>query len=131
MGELYLCFVKYIGKDVNDKNEYEFIFSEDKDDFWITNGEYKPMCLINNDELVPEEDSYSTIKILKTDLDLDLCQDNCCFSFTDVQDNILPLGYENIDNYEEYPQDGRLVLMYGDSYENVLEKLSNKNLLFE
>ena len=125
----YLCLVNYIGKDIDEKNIYEFIFSEDIDAFWIENGEYKPCCLCK--DLTPEENSYNLTKLIKTNLTLDLIQDSCCYSFSDCTDGIVSLAYENIDTYEEYPENGRLVLMYGEPYSDVEEKLSNKNIILE
>lgn len=125
----YLCFVTYIGKDIDDKFMYEFIFSDDSESFWVENGEYKPCCLCR--DLNPEEDSYNLTKTIKTNLKLDLIQDSCCYSFSDCQDGIIALCYENIDDYEEYPENGRLVLMYGEPYDEVEKQLLNKNIILD
>lgn len=125
---LQLCFINFIGKDVDENNIYEFLFTDNIEEFWGENFEYKPCCLCN--QLIPQEDSYQLIKTLKTSLDLTLIQDSCCFGFTDCMDGIISLAFENIDEYEEYP-DYRLVLNYGLSLEDVETKLAKKNILFE
>lgn len=44
---------------------------------------------------------------------------------------LLHCGYEDIMEYEEYPEDGRLVLHYGITYEETEMLLANKNIVFE
>lgn len=48
-----------------------------------------PACLAN--ELIPDEDSYDTVKTLRTKIDLTLIQDSCCHSFQDCTDGIIVL----------------------------------------
>lgn len=129
MNELYLCFIKYIGKDIEEYNNYEFLFTDNIDTFWGENFEYMPCCLC--DELIPNDEDFNTKKFLRTKLNLTLIQDSCCHSFQDCADGIIALAYENISDYEEYPEDGRLVLHYGISIEETEDLLSNKGLVFE
>ena len=62
---------------------------------------------------------------------LGLIQESCCFGMQDAIDGVVCLAYEDISGYEEYPEDGRLVLNYGILLEEVEEKLAQKNLVFE
>ena len=68
MNELYLCFIKYIGKDIEEYNNYEFLFTDNIDTFWGENFEYMPCCLC--DELIPNDDDFNTKKFLRTKLNL-------------------------------------------------------------
>ncbi len=129
MDELYLCFIKYIGKDIEEYNNYEFLFTDNIDTFWGENFDVLPSCLC--DELIPNEEDFNTKRFLRTKLNLTLIQDSCCHSFQDCADSIIALAYENISDYEEYPEDGRLVLHYGISMEETEDLLSNKGLVFE
>lgn len=122
-----LAFIKLIGEETNGEYRYEFIFTDRIDEFWCENAEYKPCCLVS--DINPIEEYVTKIYTLKTKIKLDLIQDNCCFGFQDCTDNIVALAYENTDNYEEYPEDGRLFFMFGETYEEVERKLSIKNLL--
>ena len=88
-----------------------------------------PCCLC--DGLIPDENAYDTVKLLRTKLNLSLIQDSCCHSFQDCADGIIALAFENMDDYEEYPEDGRLVLPYGITLEETEELLANKSLVFE
>lgn len=93
------------------------------------NFEHMPCCLCNG--LIPNEEDYDTVKSIKTDLELVLIQESCCHSFQDCADGIVPLAYQSLEGLEEYPEDGRLILHYGISYEVCEELLANKNIVFE
>lgn len=129
MEEKYLCFIKLVGRDIEDMYTYEFLFTETPDTVWGVDFEYTPCCLCNN--LTPNEEDYDTIKTLKTTIKLNLIQDSCCFSMQDMMDGCCSLAYESLEDYEEYPEDGRLVFQYGISFEETEELLANKNLVFE
>ena len=66
---------------------------------------------------------------MKTTIEFDLIQDNRCFSFKQAMDGVVSLCFENIDDYDEYPEDGRLVFMFGEPLEEVQRKLAIKNIL--
>lgn len=126
---LFLCFIKKVGEDIDGNNIYELLFTEDIETFFGENFEYKPCCLCN--ELIPFEDTYSVVKTIKIKMKLDLIQESCCFSFGDCQDGIVAIAYENIDDYEEYPENGRLIFHYGESYNDIEKKLAEINILME
>lgn len=81
--------------------------------------------------LTPNEEDYDTIKTIKTNIKLALIQDSTCFGMQDAMDGIVAIGYEDISDYEEYPEDGRLILHYGITYNECEELLANKNIVFE
>ena len=126
MNELALCFVKNIGTDIDGNNLYEFLFTHDLDSFWGEGFEYMPASLAS--ELTPNEDSYEVVKTITTDLKLGLACESCCHSMQDCIDDIVALAYEDITGYEEFPDDGRLVLHFGDSYEKVELELIKRNI---
>ena len=74
---------------------------------------------------------YEYVKELKTEIILDLAQDNSCFSMQDCRDNIIALAYENIDDYEEYPDEGRIVIHFGESIDEVEKMLAKRNLFMK
>lgn len=126
-GQLYLGFIRLIGAESDGIDNYEFIFTNNIDEFWGENFEYKPCCLCN--DLIPNDEYITEIHKIKTKIKFDLVQDNCCFSMQDCMDGIISLAWENIDEYEEYPEDGRLVFNFGESYDDVERKLALKNIL--
>lgn len=126
--EVSLCFVRLIGEEVDGFYRYEFLFTETPDECWGENWDEKPAGLIN--DLEPGENYVNEVHILKTKIKFDLIQNNCCFSMQDCLDGIVALCHENVDTYTEYPEDGRLFFMYGESMDKVEEKLAMKHLLF-
>jgi hypothetical protein len=39
------------------------------------------------------------------------------------------LAWENVDDYDEYPEDGRIFFRFGETLEDVENKLAVKNVL--
>lgn len=126
---LNLCFIKLVGEESNGDYRYEFIFTNDIDSVWGENFEFKPCCLINN--LTPFEEYIQEVHVVKTKIKLDLIQNNCCFGFQDCADGIVALAWQNIDEEMEYPEDGRLFFRFGETLEDVKNKLAMKNILME
>lgn len=125
----YLCFVKFIGTDIDELNIYEFLFTDTIDSFWGENFEVFPSCLCT--ALIPDEKEYNMVKTLKTELKLSLAQESCCTSMQDAIDGIIAIAYEDMSNYDFYPENGRLVLHFGITYEECKELLNNKDITFE
>lgn len=124
--EITLCFVRSIGHDVDGNNLYELFFTEESDTFWGDGFEYMPASLVN--ELIPNEGSYSVVKEIKTNLKLSLATESCCHSMQDCIDGIIALAYEDISGYDEFPDEGRLVLHFGDDYRDVEIKLIERGI---
>lgn len=128
LNEVYLGFVRLIGEENDGYYRYEFIFTDNPDEFWGESFEYKPCCLVN--ELIPSDEYITEIHIVKTKIKFDLIQNNCCFGMQDCMDGIVALAYENIDSYEEYPNErGRLFFMFGESFGIVEERLAKCGIL--
>lgn len=126
---LGLIYVNIIGKNSEDAYMYEFYFSEDTETAWAIDWDVKPAVICNLG--VPESTVYDTVKILKTKYILNVAQRNSCFSFQDCKDGIIPVAWENIDDAEEYPEDGRLIFPFGFEIEYVEQTLARRNLSFE
>lgn len=126
--DVYLGFIRLIGEENDGYFRYEFIFTDNADEFWGDNFEYKPAGLVN--DLIPSDEYITEIHIVKTKIKFDLVQNNMCFGMQDCMDGIVALAFENIDEYENYPEDGRLFFMFGESFDDVERKLAIKNILF-
>ena len=125
---VFLCFIKLIGKESDGYYRYEFIFTDNVDEVWGNDFNVKPACLVNG--LMVEDEYIYEVHTVKTKIKLDLAQDNCCFSMSDILDGICALGWENVDEYDEYPEDrGRLFFKFGETLETVEEKLAKCNIL--
>lgn len=125
--DVYLGFIRLIGEENDGYFRYEFIFTDNADEFWGDNFEYKPAGLVN--DLIPSDEYITEIHIVKTKIKFDLVQNNMCFGMQDCMDGIVALAFENIDEYENYPENGRLFFMFGESFDDVERKLAIKNIL--
>lgn len=125
--QINLCFIRLIGEENDGYYRYEFIFTDNIDEVFGENFEYKPAGLVN--DLIPSDEYITEIHIVKTKLKFDLVQNNMCFGMQDCMDGIVALAYENIDSYDSYPDNGRLYFMFGESLDEVERKLALKNIL--
>ena len=123
---LMVIYVLYVGKNTDDEYIYHLLISNDKEKTWAEGWENKPACVMR--DLTPEDDMYEYIAELKTDLILDLAQDNCCFSMQDCRDNVVALASENLEEAEEYPEDGRIVIHFGDTVDEVEKMLAKRDI---
>lgn len=127
LNDVYLCFIRLIGEENDGYYRYEFIFTDNPDEVWGEDWEHKPIGLINNP--IPSDDYLTEIHIVKTKIKLDLIQNNMCFSMQDCLDGIVALAWQNIDELDAYPEDGRIYFIFGESLEDVERKLALKNVL--
>jgi len=126
---LSLCFVNLVGEENDGNYRYEFMFTDNPDEVFGENWEYMPAGMVNN--LMPSEEYITEIHVVKTKIKLDLIQNNNCFSMQDALDGCVGIAYENISFYDDYPEDGRLIFMFGESFDDIERKLAMKNILFE
>lgn len=125
--ENHLCFINLVGVEEDNKYRYEFIFTDDIDNVWGENFDEKPSGLINN--LMVDEQYKTETHVVRTTIKFDLVQQCCCFGMQDCMDGIVALAYENIDDYDAYPDDGRLVFNFGEPFNDVSRKLALKNII--
>ena len=128
--ELYLCYINKLGVDIDGFYLYEFLFSDNEqiDVVWGRDWNFKPAGICG--DIKPEDSSYSEVKKLKTKIKIDVAQENMCFSMQDCINGAVALGYENIDDPEiEYPEEGPLVLKFGENIKSVEEKLAIRGVL--
>ena len=76
-----------------------------------------------------DEQYVTEVHIVKMKIKLELIQNNCCFSVSDCYDGIVALGWEDISSYDEYPEDGRIFFKFGESLEEVENKLAMKSII--
>lgn len=127
--ELKVVYITNVGKNSEGENIYNLFLSNDSEETFSEGWGEKPACNISNDLLLIPKDQYELIKEFHTDIILDLAQDNCCFSMQDCRDKIVALASENLDYAEEYPEEGRIVIHFGDKIEDVEKMLSKRNVL--
>jgi hypothetical protein len=120
--EVKLGFIRLIGEETDGYYRYEFIFTDNIDEFWGEEFNQKPACLVNN--LAPSDEYITEIHIVKMKIKLELLQDNCCFAYSDGMDGIISIAWsENLD-------DNFMRFNFGETLENVQKKLAENSILF-
>lgn len=126
-----LIYVNPIGKNYNDNYIYEFFFTE-KDEITYNEEWYENNPLFISKELMlPKIENYSEIKRLVTDIPFSCAQQNSCFPFIYCIDGCISVCYENISEYENYPEPYRIVFQFGEDIDSVREKLNGRDNYFE
>ena len=124
-----LVCINLIGEDSSGLNEYEFFFSETPDIVW--GEDWNEQCPSACESTMPDESTYSDIKILRTKMPICCAQNNSCFSMQDMIDGVLACGWEDISDYDEYPEPYRLVFKFGEKQDEIMYKLSSRGENFE
>lgn len=119
-----LIYVNGLGSNYKGDYVYEFIFS-DTLDVWGDGWEHEPA----SGRPSPPEIKYITKVgvIRKTNIKFELIQNSDYFSLIDASDNVVALAWE-ID-YNENQK--RLVFGFGDSEQDVCDKLYERDLVLE
>ena len=127
--ESVLVYVKPICKNTNGTYEYDFFFSETPEYVWGPDWDIDTPS--SNGDLTPEESTYSEIKRVITTLPLKTLEETSCYSMEYATYGILALAWIDIENLEEYPENGRMTLKFGFSKDKVESLLDSQSWKFE
>lgn len=121
-----LVFVNELGPNFKGDNLYEFIFSDNED----VSGEDWESTPAGGNPQPPHIDYITKVGVLKNDkIKLNVIQNSDFFSFYDAVDKVIALSWEDIEN-EYYNEDNtRLVFHYGDSENDVMSKLYERDII--
>jgi hypothetical protein len=121
---LQLVYIHNLGLNAENKFHYNFFFVP-KDLTLCNESWQEDIAGLYNEKYVPDENTeiYSLI----TSIPLALITDNLCLGMKNAIDGIVALAWEDISDYEEYPEEGRLILYYGMSLKEVEELLKIKD----
>jgi hypothetical protein len=120
---LFLIYINQVGETYRGKYLYEFLFSDsienidgDGWDEFPASGRPSP----------PNDIFIKKVGRLESTLKLDVVQNSDTFAVWDAVDGVVPLGYENINAYESYPEK-RIHFHFGLPIEDVEAKLYDKD----
>lgn len=119
-----LIFVKPICKNTDQTYEYDLFFSNTPDIVWGVDWEVNTPGLISIDEITPDSTTYNKVVRIKIPFPLKTVQETYCYSMEYAIARIIALSWIDIENMEEYPEKGRMVLYFGDTFEHVQWVLS-------
>ena len=121
-----LVFVNELGPNFRGDNLYEFIFSDNED----VSGEDWESSPAGGNPQPPHIDYITKVGVLKNDkIKLNVIQNSDFFSFYDAVDKVIALSWEDIENEYYNEEDTRLVFHYGDSEEEVMTKLYERDII--
>ena len=119
-----LVFVKPICKNTDQTYEYDLFFSVTPDIVWGVDWEVNTPGLVSSDEITPDATTYNKVVRIKVPFPLKTVQETYCYSMEYAIARIIALSWIDIENMEEYPEKGRMVLYFGDTFEHVQGVLS-------
>ena len=126
-----LIFVKPICKNTDQTYEYDLFFSNTPDIVWGVDWEVNTPGLISTDEITPDSTTYNKVVRIKLPFPLKTVQETYCYSMEYAIARIIALSWIDIENMEEYPEKGRMVLYFGDTFEHVKGVLSEFEIFIE
>ena len=119
---LELVFVRPVVNGSDRHNyEYDFLFSETPEVVWGPDWTDNAPNLCG--DISPETSTYSLVKRVKTPIELKVAQENSCYSMEYAINRSIALAYLNLEGLENYPENGRMVFHFGDSYLEVEAQL--------
>ena len=127
MEKLYVVYINNTGKDWKGNNIYEFLFSDKKEN--IEGDDWDAIPASGRPE-PPIERYIKKVGKLTTNIKLSLVQESDTFCVWDAVDGIIAMGWENIDEYSEYPEI-RLWFKFGEELSKVNDKLYEKDFILE
>lgn len=128
MEELYLIYVNKIGEDWTGKHLYEFLFSDttknvDGDDWDAYPASGRP---------APPNSGFvkKVGRLVSDELKFKLIQNSSEFAVWDAVDGVIALAWEDMDDYDEYPEN-RFAVHFGEPIKDVEDKLYEHDLVLE
>jgi hypothetical protein len=124
-----LVYINQIGSDWTGKNIYEFLFSEHEsiEDIDGDDWDAYPASGIPSS---PNPSFVHKVGKLTTELKFDLIQYSDTFAVFDAVDGVIALGWENLLDYDEYPEK-RLYFVFGEDITSVEDKLYEKDHILD
>lgn len=122
---LKLIYVNEVGKTWEGKYIYEFLFSTSTKDVDGVDWDVYPAA--GNPE-PPRADLVKQVGKLVSDIKLNLVQNSDTFAVWDSIDGVIALAWEDISEYEEYPEI-RMCFKFGEPISSVTDKLYEKDII--
>jgi len=120
----YLVYINEVGQNWEEDYIYEFLFSNTTEN---VDGEGWDEFPASGKPFPPAKDLISVVGKLNSELKFDLIQNSDTFSVWDAVDGMIAMGWEDISDYEEYPEK-RLYFLFGEKLNSVEDKLYSRDI---
>jgi hypothetical protein len=124
----FLIYVNELGPNYKGEHIYEFIFSDTKVGIWGESWDSSPA---NGYPSPPDLEHILKVGVLKNDLEFEVVQNSDVFSMSDCMDDIIALAWEKETEEVNFENIQRLVFRFGESIENVKNKLYERDIVLE
>ena len=119
---LKLVYVRPVTNGSDHMNyEYDFLFSETPEVVWGVDWTDNAPNLCG--DITPDPTTYSVVKRVKSPIELKVIQENSCYSMEYGINRSIALAWLNLEGLDTYPEEGRMVFKFGDSYLEVEAQL--------
>lgn len=121
-------------KSVSDGNyHYRLFLSSTPDDVWGVDWDVDNISSTyeNVEDSVPDSMTYESTVDISSPYPLKTIEETSCYSMEYSTYGMFALSWIDIDKLDEYPENGRMVLNFGDSVEKVKEILEKFNISTE
>lgn len=123
-----LIYINKVGIDWGGKTIYEFIFSDSTEG---VDGEYWDTYPASGQPQPPDKQFIDAVGRIETDdFELICIQESDTFSVWDAVDGVVAMAWEDITEYEEYPEN-RLKFFFGDNLSTIKDKLYAKDITID
>ena len=119
-----LVYIHKAGTDFEGETTYEFLFSDNSENI---DGDEWDAYPASSKPSPPNKEYIVSIGRITTNYRIDLIQDSIYMGMYDAVDGIIALGWENIEDLQEYPEN-RLSFFFGDTIEITVSKLKSKDM---
>jgi hypothetical protein len=120
-----LVYINKVGQSWKGNYVYEFLFTDNIEDI---DGDGWDIYPSSGNPEPPESSLIRKSGVLRTEIKFDLVQESDSFGMWDAVDGIVALGWENMEGYEDYPEQ-RLFFRFGEKIKSVEDKLYEKDLV--
>ena len=127
--EEVLVYIKPFCKNTDGTYEYDFFFSDTPEYVWGPDWDVNSPA--SNGDITPDSTTYSKVRRVRTNLPFKTLSETTCYSMEYATFKIMALAWIDIENLDEYPEHGRLTMHFGDTEDEVIDKLSKYNWSFQ
>lgn len=124
-----LVYVKPISNNNSGVYKYRLYFSETPEFVWGM--DWDVLNPSSNTDMTPERSTYNQTYTIESKYKLTCLQDTRCYSMEYAIYGILALSWIDIEGLEEYPEQGRMTLHFGDTKEKVEEILDKFDIVLK
>lgn len=130
MEKQYLVFIADVGTNLDENHVYNFYFSETPEVVWGDFWNVCPASIIP--EVKPDLSAISTMYECHFEEALNLVTKNSCFSMQDCIDQIIALGWFDIDSKMIFDEEKNIIsFKFGEDFEYVERKIKFFNYTME